>query len=118
MYYYFVEEKIKKAVDNGEFNDLPGIGKPLDDSDDLPGLSPELKMGYRMLKNAGYLSEQKDKRNPMITFEDLIHCATDGLEKGHYERRMKFDEMVDERKLRFNSKFREYANIIYQKLFK
>lgn len=118
MYYYFVEEKIKKAVDNGEFDDLPGMGKPLDYSDDLPGLSPELKMGYRMLKNAGYLSEEKSKKNSAITFEDLISTATDGLDKGDYQKRMKFDEFVVKRKLRSNIKFIEYANKIYQKLFK
>ena len=27
--YQFVEEKIKKAVEDGKFNDLPGAGKPL-----------------------------------------------------------------------------------------
>ena len=48
--YQFVEEKIKKAVEDGTFNDLPGAGKPLDFRDDLPGLSPELKMGFKVFK--------------------------------------------------------------------
>ena len=60
--YLFVEEKIKKAVDNGDFNDLPGMGKPLDFRDDLPGLSSELKLGFKVLKNAGYIPE-KEKSN-------------------------------------------------------
>ncbi|WP_394231695.1 DnaJ family domain-containing protein [Niallia oryzisoli] len=117
MYYYFVEEKIKKAIDNGDFDDLPGMGEPLDYSDDLPGLSPELKMGYRMLKNAGYLSEQKNKKNSAITFEDLLNTATEGLDKGDYQKRIEFDELVVDRKLRSNSKFIEYTNKIYNKLF-
>ncbi|WP_223881946.1 DnaJ family domain-containing protein [Niallia endozanthoxylica] len=118
MYYYFVEEKIKEAIDKGDFDNLPGMGKPLDYSDDLPGLSPELKMGYRMLKNGGYLSEQKDKKFSAITFDDLIKTATDGLDKGDFQKRKNFDELVAEKKLRTNPKFIEYANKIYQKLFK
>ncbi len=27
--YYFVEDKIKKSIEDGEFDNLPGMGKPL-----------------------------------------------------------------------------------------
>jgi septation ring formation regulator EzrA len=63
------EEKIKEAIKNKEFENLPGMGKPLDLSDELPGMSAEMKMGYRMLKNAGYISDQVDLRKELITYE-------------------------------------------------
>ncbi len=48
------ERKIAEAAERGEFDDLPGRGKPLDLEDDA--LVPEdLRMAYRILKNAGYV---------------------------------------------------------------
>ena len=82
--YLFVEEKIKKAVEDGTFNDLPGAGKPLDFRDDLPGLSPELKMGFEVLKNAGYIPEKSKMKSSDVLIYDLLSYATDGEEKGKF----------------------------------
>ena len=47
------ERKIAEAVSNGELDDLPGAGRPLELDDDA--LVPEeLRLAYRILKNAGY----------------------------------------------------------------
>ena len=46
-----IEEKIKEAMENGEFNNLPGKGKPLDLSEYFKA-PPHLRMGYSLLKNA------------------------------------------------------------------
>ena len=49
-----VEAKIVEAQEAGEFDDLPGTGKPLDLAADR--LVPEdVRAAYRILKNAGYL---------------------------------------------------------------
>jgi hypothetical protein len=52
------EEKILEAQREGAFDNLPGSGRPLppDDEADLP---PELRMAYKILKNSGYLAENK-----------------------------------------------------------
>jgi len=48
----WVEERIRAAVARGEFQSLPGEGRPLQLDDEL--LVPaELRMAYRILKNAG-----------------------------------------------------------------
>ena len=48
------ERHILQAMERGEFDDLPGTGRPLALEDDR--LIPEhLRAGYRLLKNAGYL---------------------------------------------------------------
>nr|WP_295971307.1 DUF1992 domain-containing protein [uncultured Bacillus sp.] len=112
--YYFVEEKIKEAVNNGEFDHLPGKGKPLDLTDEMPGLSSELKMAYKVLKNAGYLSETEKEKT---TFKDLYQCATDGEERANYEKRMEFYDFIKKRKLYRNKKFHSYADKIYKKFF-
>ena len=116
--YQFVEEKIKKAVENGEFNDLPGAGKPLDFRDDLPGLSPELKMGFKVLKNAGYIPEKSEMKSSDILIHDLLSYATDGEEKGTFQKRRHFEELAHEKKWYHHSTFKVYADKIYRKLFK
>lgn len=115
--YLFVEEKIKKAVDDGEFNDLPGMGKPLDYRDELPGLSPELKLSFKVLKNAGYVPEKKKSNHEDLTLQDLLAYATGGENKGIYQKRLQFEEVVQEKKWHHNSKFRQYAHQIYRRLF-
>lgn len=51
------EEKIKDAMDAGEFNNLPGRGKPLDLEEDAH-VPFELRMMYRMLKRANVPPEE------------------------------------------------------------
>ena len=47
------ERKIEEAIERGEFDDLPGAGQPLDLDDLDPSLREELRLAYRILKNAG-----------------------------------------------------------------
>lgn len=115
------EDKIKEAIKNGEMDNIPGIGKPLQLKDDLPGMSPELKMGYRMLKNAGFANEDLELKKEMLSLEDLIACCHDDAERARLEKkltkkRMRFDEIMKKRKLHTNSRFGSYAEKIY-KLF-
>mgnify|MGYP000940652764 CR=1 FL=1 len=117
MYYYFVEEKIKEAVNKGEFDNLPGKGKPLNLTEDMPGLSPELRMAYKVLKNAGFLSETEEKDKEKITFKDLYKNATDETEQSNYQKRMEFNEFIKNRKLYRNKKFQSYADKIFKKFF-
>lgn len=50
----WAERHITDAQTKGEFDNLPGSGEPLtlDDDSHVP---PELRTGYRLLKNAGCL---------------------------------------------------------------
>jgi hypothetical protein len=48
------EERIARAAAAGEFDRLPGAGRPLDLDDD-PLVPPEVRMSNRILKNAGCL---------------------------------------------------------------
>lgn len=49
-----IERRIREASQRGELDDLPGAGRPLELDDDR--LVPEdLRVAYRVLKNAGYV---------------------------------------------------------------
>ena len=68
------EEKIKQALERGELQDLPGEGEPLqlDDDSQIP---PELRAGYRLLKNAGFIPPEVALRKEIAQVESLIQMA-------------------------------------------
>jgi hypothetical protein len=56
-----VEERIRKAQEEGLFDNLPGKGKPLRLDDDSR-IAPHLRASYRILKNAGILPPEMQLR--------------------------------------------------------
>lgn len=48
------ERRIEEARDAGELDNLPGAGQPLPE-EDWSMVAEEERIGYRLLKNAGYL---------------------------------------------------------------
>jgi DnaJ family protein C protein 28 len=48
-----IEEHIRRAMEEGKFDDLPGKGKPLR-LDDNPYEDPEWSTAYRMLRSGGF----------------------------------------------------------------
>lgn len=65
------EQRIQEAVEDGVFERLSGQGKPLmlDEDRDVP---KELRMGYHILKNAGYLPPELQQRKEAISLCDLV----------------------------------------------
>ncbi|GAB3048400.1 DnaJ family domain-containing protein [Virgibacillus ainsalahensis] len=115
--YIFVEEKIKESIKNGDFNNLPGKGERLDLKEDFPGLSKELNMSYRILKNAGYISEETDRNKENITFDDLLTSVTGEKNEAKLKKKtQEYEVFIKKRKLHKNSKFATYAKKIYSKL--
>jgi hypothetical protein len=53
------ERKIEEALARGEFDNLPGAGRPLDLDDVDPLIPEELRMAFRILKNAGFEAAQE-----------------------------------------------------------
>lgn len=74
------EDKIKQAIKDGEFNQLPGMGKPLE-LEDLSHIPPELRISYKMLKNANMLDEDIELKKAIHTLEQLIAQCPDEMEK-------------------------------------
>lgn len=57
------EKKLREAIENGEFDDLPGKGEPIDLTEN-PFEDPDLRVVHRLLRNAGFapawIEERKD----------------------------------------------------------
>ncbi len=52
MFELLAERRIAEAMARGDLDDLPGAGRPLDLHED-PLVPEELRVAYRILKNAG-----------------------------------------------------------------
>jgi len=81
------EQKITEAIGRGELDNLPGARKPLHLEDDT--LVPEeLRAGYRLLKNAGYLPADLHLRKEIGSVEALILQARSLEERDVLNRRL------------------------------
>lgn len=67
---FLVEETIQEAMARGEFDGLPGAGRPLDLGDDAL-IPEELRVAYRILKNAGYIPPEVEAFNEIAALERL-----------------------------------------------
>lgn len=71
------ERKIADAIGRGELSDLPGQGKPLDLDDDA--LVPEdLRMAWRILRNAGFVPPEVEALREIGELERFIETQSDG----------------------------------------
>jgi hypothetical protein len=64
------EKKIEEALSRGEFDHLPGAGRPLALDDD-PLIPEELRVAYRILKNAGFVPPEVETLNEIAQLERL-----------------------------------------------
>ncbi len=74
------DQKIREAMEHGEFEDLPGKGKPLNLEDDSH-LPQDLRLAYKILKNADCLPPEIELRNEIRTTEALLAGIQDTHEK-------------------------------------
>jgi hypothetical protein len=75
-----VEERIQSAQRQGAFDHLPGKGLPLPE-DTMCGVHNELKLAYKMLKNADCLPPELTLKKEIQTAQSLLNQMTDTHEK-------------------------------------
>jgi len=86
-----VEERIRQAQKNGEFDNLASAGKPLA-LDDTCGIQEDLRLAYKMLKNAGCLPPEIEIKNEIRSTEALFEQMTD--EKLKYKTLKKLNYLI------------------------
>lgn len=90
------EARIQEALEAGELSNLPGEGKPLTFSDD-PLVPAELRVAYRMLKNAGMLPPEVQLRKDIAAAEDLLMQARDSQNGDDYSRALRRLQLLRQR---------------------
>ena len=84
-----IEERIRAAQMKGEFDNLPGSGKPLVFEDD--GHIPEdLRLAHKILKNADCLPPEIELKKEILKTEDLLAGMADTAEKYHVMKKLNF----------------------------
>ncbi|MCU0588862.1 MAG: DUF1992 domain-containing protein [Syntrophobacteraceae bacterium] len=83
------DERIREAMDRGDFDDLPGKGKPLDMEDDSH-LPPDLRVAYKILKNADCLPAELQLKKEIRTTEELLAGIQDEREKYRQLKKLNF----------------------------
>lgn len=75
-----VEERIKKAQQEGQFDNLPGAGKPLnlDQDQHIPA---DLRLPYKILKNADCLPPEIELKKEIQRTEELLARMPDTAER-------------------------------------
>ena len=89
------EQRIREAMERGEFDNLPSQGKPLK-LDDLVGVPEPLRMGYKILKNAGVLPEEMQLKKALVSLKTLLDACYDETERRALQQKM------NEKTLRYN----------------
>jgi len=93
LFAVIAERRILEAMERGEFDDLPGKGKPLNLEDEDPMVPEELRMAYRMLKNAGLLPPELELRKEILRLQDLLDAVRDEGERRKRRRDLDFKLM-------------------------
>ena len=86
-----VEERIKQSQRKGEFDNLPGSGKPLA-IEDISRIPEDLRLAYKMLKNADCVPPEIEIKKEIHTTEALLENMTD--EKRRYKTIKKLNYLI------------------------
>lgn len=84
-----IEERIRRAMENGDFEDLPGAGEPLLLEDDRH-IPEDLRLAYKILKNAECLPPEVELRKDIEKTEDLLAALPDTATKYQLLKKLNF----------------------------
>jgi|SRR6185436_6995136 len=97
----FVEEQVRRAIEAGEFDNLPGRGKPLDLRAYFE--TPEdLRMAYSILKSNNFVPEEVELLKDIDTLKKRLESSSDeeqkaALKKEITARTISFKMLIEKR---------------------
>lgn len=83
------ERRILEAIREGAFDDLPGAGQPLELENDSH-VPADLRVAYKILKNAGFVPEEVALRKEIVQAEDLLAGMEDTKAKYRQLKKLNF----------------------------
>jgi DnaJ-like protein len=97
----FIDEQIRRAIEAGEFDNLPGKGKPIDLTPyfDTP---EDLRMAYSILKGNNFVPEEVELLKEIEALKKRLESADDlqhdRLKKEIADRTVAFNMLLEKRK--------------------
>lgn len=83
-----VEAIIRDAQARGEFDNLPGHGKPIDLTEYF-NTPEEVRLAQSMLKNAGMVPVEIELLQEIATLKGLLGGMADGEQKNKYQKELR-----------------------------
>ena len=83
------EQRILEAVERGDLDDLPGAGSPISYEDESR-IPEDLRMAYKILKNANCVPPELSEMKEIRQAEDLLEHLQDEQEKYKQVKRLNF----------------------------
>lgn len=90
-----VEAIIRDAIARGEFENLPGQGKPVDLTDYF-NTPEDIRVAQAMLKNADMVPVEVELLQEIVALKELILSSSDE------EQRAKYRKTLEDKQLQFN----------------
>ena len=95
------EEKIKEAMERGEFDNLPGSGKPLRKLDSYFATPESVRLGYSILNNSGFVPEEVSLLREINILKERVVICTDPEKKKEInfeiaELQLKYDLLMEQ----------------------
>ena len=115
-FHKIIERRIQEAQKEGAFDDLPGKGKPLCLEDDSQ-IPDDLRLAYKILKNADCLPPELELRKEIRQMEDMLESIPDEKEKYRQIKRINF-KIMQLNMMGKRSPILEKTQIYYNKLVK
>jgi hypothetical protein len=114
-YLKIVEQRIKEALEKGEFDNLPGQGEPLSLEDDSR-VPEDLRLAYKVLKNADCLPPELELKKEIRQMEDMLENIPDEKEKYRQIKKINY-KIMKLNMMGHKSPLLEEKEIYYKKLF-
>ena len=98
----FIDEQIRKAIEAGEFDNLPGEGKPIDLSTYFE--TPEdLRIAYSMLRSNNFVPEEVEILKDINELKKRLSGCSDENEKSKIKKELNdksyaFNMLIEKRK--------------------
>ena len=90
-----VEKIIVEAMERGEFDNLPGKGKPID-LEEYFKLPEHLRAGFMILKNAGFVPAE------MEVLKEIDALRAEHAASSNEDQKRRLEKMINEKTIAFN----------------
>ena len=85
------EHRIREAMEEGQMENLPGQGQPLQPESDTH-IPQEMRMAYKILKNSGHIPPEIEEEKQIQNMLDLLeHCQD---EQERYRQMQKLNVLI------------------------
>jgi hypothetical protein len=89
---YSVDKLIEEWLAENDGEDLPGKGKPLN-LDEYFNWPEDLRLGYSILKNSGYVPEEVEQLREIKRLEEELRICSDATRRIRLERKLREEQV-------------------------